>query len=242
MTDQIITIYRKLFQLMLILSFWFTMGAVYSEEINSSPESDKYTEKDRIYLSNPGHEDDRLFRGSAEGVIQAPRDTVWTVLSDYNNYHKFFPRMPVTFIVDEGALKEIGKTQEWKRADFEALISKYRLEEPAGDIFYFYNVIDMTFPFADRWLLFRMERDPGQYNMYWKMIYGNMLITEGSWELEQYGRNSSETLAVYTTYSKSIIPIPVFIISIGLNNTLPDIIIGLRRRVSEFSFISERNK
>ena len=242
MTDQIITIYRKLFQLILILSFLSTVGAVCPGEINSSPASDKYTEKDRIYVSNPGHKDNSMFRGSVEGVIQATRDTVWTVLSDYNNYHKFFPRMPVTFIVDEGALEEIGRKQEWKRAEFEALISKYRLEEPAGDIFYFYNVIDMPFPFADRWLLFKMERDPGQYNMYWKMIYGNMLITDGSWELEQYGRNSSETLAVYTTYSKSIIPIPVFIMSIGLNNTLPDIIKGLRRRVSELSIICEDNK
>ncbi|HEB29601.1 MAG TPA: hypothetical protein ENI15_01835 [Spirochaetes bacterium] len=166
MTDQIITIYRKLFQLILILSFWLTMGAVCSGEINSSPASDKYTGKDRTYVSNSGHEDDRLLHGSVEGVIQAPRDTVWRVLSDYNNYYKFFPGMPVTFIVDEGTLNDILKKQDWKRAEFEALISNNRLEAPVADTFYFYNVIDLPFPLTDRWLLFKVERDPEQYNMY----------------------------------------------------------------------------
>jgi hypothetical protein len=167
---------------------------------------------------------------------------VWTVLCDYNNYHKFFPRIPVTFVVDEGALNEIRKKEEWKRAEFEALISKYRLEEPSSDTFYFYNVIDMPFPFPDRWLLFKEERDSEQYIMYWKMIYGNMRITDGSWELEQSDSNSSETLAIYTTYSKSLVSIPVFIMNIAFNNTLPDIIQGLKRRVSELNINCESNK
>jgi len=150
--------------------------------------------------------------------------------------------MPVTLIVDKGVLNEIRKKQEWKRAEFETLIRKYRLNIPVTDTFYVYNVIDMPLPFPDRWLLLKMKINTDQYNMYWKMIYGNMLITDGSWELKQHGRNSSETIAVYTTYSKSLIPIPVFIMNIGLNNTLPDIIKGLRRRVGEVSIICESNK
>ena len=215
------------------------MRAVCFGEINSSNASDKYSGKDRIHVSNPVHENDSLFCGSVEGIIQAPRDTVWAILCDYNNYHKFFPRLPISFMVDKVVLDEIDKEQVWKRAAFETLIDKYRLEEPASNTFYFYNVIDMPFPFPDRWLLLKEEKDPEQYSMHWEMIYGNILITNGSWELKQHGHNSSETIAVYTTYSKSLIPIPVFIINIGFNNSLPDIIKGLRRRVNELSINCE---
>jgi len=178
----------------------------------------------------------------SRGSSKPPRGTVWTVLCDYTNYHKFFPRLLVAYIVDDGVLNKIGKKQEWKRAEFEALISKNKLAVPVANTFYVYNVIDMPFPFPDRWMLLKMEINPEQYKMYWKMIYGNMLIIDGSWELKQYGCSSSETLAVYTAYSKSFISIPAFIMNIGFNNTLPDIIKGLRRRVGEVNIICEHNK
>jgi hypothetical protein len=172
-----------------------------------------------------------LISGRAAGIIDAPVDRVWAVLSDYNNYQKFMPRLTETYMVDAGVINELKSRKDWTRDQFEALLDSYRTDEVREDGFFFYNVMDMPFPFPDFWFLLKMERNPSLHSFNWTMVYGNMLVNEGSWELKSYGEDSSKTIALYETSSDPGVYVPEVLQKLALKSTLPDIIKNLRRRV-----------
>jgi hypothetical protein len=171
--------------------------------------------------------------GQVAGIIEAPIHKVWEVLSDYNHFHEYMPRMPVTYIVTKAALDEIGTREVWKRKAFEKMLISYRIESMESDTVYFYNVVDMPLPVRDRWYLLEMVRDPFCFHVEWKMVTGNMIVNSGSWQLMLHPECPNRTVAVYTTISNSGIPIPGFIQKYGLGRSLPNIIKGVRKRAGE---------
>ncbi len=179
--------------------------------------------------------DRNLISGRAVGVVDASIDTVWAVLSDYNNYQQFMPRLDVTYMVERGVMDEFSMNEDWTRSQFESLLSRYRTDELQGDGLYFYNVLDIPFPMADLWFLLKMVRNPKLYRFSWTMVYGNMLMNEGSWELMPYSTDDSKTLVSYTIFSDPGVYIPNFLESLALRRTLPDTIKNLRERVRQIS-------
>ena len=171
--------------------------------------------------------------GRTAGVINAPLHIVWSVLSDYNRFYEFMPRMPVTYLVDKAAARMIAMKDKWKRKELEHWLEEFRTESIEGDTVYFYNVVDMPVPVEDRWYLLKMVRDSINYQVHWTMVIGNMEINRGSWKIKAHPADSRKTLAVYTTCSDSGIPIPRFIQNYGLKKSLPDIINGVRERSFE---------
>jgi len=176
--------------------------------------------------------------GQVGGIIEAPVDKVWEVLSDYNRFHEYMPRMPVTFIVSKQALDAIAKKTDWKRTAFEKMLMPYRIDAMESDTVYFYNVVDMPVPVRDRWYLLEMVRDPLSCRVEWKMVTGNMKVNSGSWQLMLHPESPNRTVAVYTTVSNSGIPIPGFIQEYGLGRSLPDIIRGVRKRAGELMMMA----
>lgn len=190
--------------------------------------TDKHQEA--IIVTRPKTENSNFLCGRVTGIIDAPVDLVWAVLSDYNHFSEFLPRMPVTFIVDAKVIHRIDKTSEWSREELETLLKDHRIDELKSDTVYFYNVLDMPSPVGDRWYLLKMIRNPKEHYVCWSLVVGNMILNEGSWKLSPCVHNPERTLATYTTCSDSGIRIPKFIMTIGLNTGLPDIIKGLRKQ------------
>jgi hypothetical protein len=187
----------------------------------------------KIIVTRPGSADPHVLCGRVMGIIDAPIDLVWMALSDYNHFHQFLPRLPVTFIVDKNVMVEINKKPQWNRQELESMLSRHRLHTLNSDTVYFYNVLDMPFPVGDRWYLLKMIREPEKYTVHWSIVTGNMVVNDGSWELTPCSDDPSHTLAVYTTCSDSGVNLPKFIINIGMKKSLPGIITGLRGRVHQ---------
>ena len=183
---------RFLFAIFLLIGAAAWCFAVPSDD----GETDKKLRKGEILVTLPETPDDRILSGRAAGIIRAPIDRVWKTISDYNNMYKFMPNLPVTFIVDEEVLNEMNTKHEWDRREFEDMLDKYRLHKLKSDTVYFYNVLAMPFPIADRWYLLKMIRTPEAHTVTWWLLIGNMKINDGSWKLETFGDKQQHTLAV----------------------------------------------
>lgn len=209
-----------------------TMTSSYAR-VEDNTIHEKELREGKIIVTKPESVDPHVLCGKVTGIVDAPIDLVWMALSDYNHFHEFLPRMPVTFIVDKKVIGEIEGRQQWNRQELESVLNRYRLHALNSDTVYFYNVLDMPFPVGDRWYLLKMIREPEKYTVHWSIVTGNMVVNDGSWELSSCTDDPSLTLAVYTTCSDSGIKLPKFMINIGMKKSLPDIITGLRGRVHQ---------
>jgi hypothetical protein len=171
--------------------------------------------------------------GIVMGVIDAPADAVWKALNDFNRFETFMPRISTSFLVDQLALQELEKQASWKRDDLESVITRYRQEQIAADVFYFYNVLDMPWPIRDRYYLLEMTRERTNRRLLWHLVVGNVRFAEGSWSLEVWGGDNSRTLALYASHFNPGVALPRFVLRVAVDKTLPGIIEGVRRRVNE---------
>lgn len=175
--------------------------------------------------------DKNILGARAAGIIEAPVDTVWKVLNDFNKFKEFMPNMKESLIIDKEVIKEIDIKQKWDREPFEKILDKYRLNYANSDTFCSYSVLDLPWPADDRWYLIKNIIDDEQHTKRWSYVIGNMNVCEGSWELQPYDKNPSQTVVIYTTYSDPGGRIPNWIINLGFTKTLDDVILGLRKRV-----------
>lgn len=168
--------------------------------------------------------------GRSQGVIAAPLDRVWAVLNRSNEFADYMPNFLVSWLVDRSAMGDIQPGRRWQRAELEEAVAEYRLANWPGDTVLFYNVLDMPFPVSDRWYLLEMTRDTAAHLISWSQVIGNLKSTAGSWQLEPW-LDGQHTLATYTTVSEPGIALPGFVLDLGLNQSLPGVIKGLRKRV-----------
>ncbi|KPK94776.1 hypothetical protein AMJ80_05355 [bacterium SM23_31] len=174
--------------------------------------------------------DSNILGARATGIIEAPIDSVWKVLNDFNKFKEFMPNLRTSFIVDKAILKEIDIKQKWDREPFEKMLSKYILDQANSDTVCSYSVLDLPIV-TDRWYLLKKVVDNEKHTIRWSLAQGNVNVNEGSWELQPYAKNHSQTVVIYTTYSDPGGYIPNWIIELGFTTTLEDVILGLRRRV-----------
>ena len=231
--QNIIPVLLCIFTLSLLFNVGF-QSAVADDDFSSLCNKESPAEGDILVIKLESAERN-LVSGRAVGVVDAPVDTVWEVLSDYNNYQNFLPRLDVTYMVDKDVMGEFSINEVWTRSEFESLLSRYRTDRIQGERLYFYNVLDIPFPMADLWFLLDIKRNPRMHSFSWKLVYGNMQRNEGSWELKPCGRDNSKTLASYTTTSDPGVYVPQFLESFALRSTLPNTIKGLRKRARQIN-------
>ena len=166
------------------------------------------------------------------GVIDIPIEVVWKFISDYNNIPKYAPRLKVVYAVEECVAKELAANNSTERSILESFSKKYKLKSCLNDTVYLFNVFDMPFPVDDRWCLMEIYRDSSKYRICRKLITGNMQYTEGMWELKNYN-GSKQTLATFSIQTDLGFPLPDFLINLGLEKMLPDIIERLRQETKQ---------
>ncbi len=168
--------------------------------------------------------------GRSQGVVRAPIERVWTVLNESNEFENYMPNFLASWLISRSVQPEVVCRSDWQRGELERLLAGQRLADWLGDTVLFYNVLDMPFPVSDRWYLLEMWRDHVSHTIGWNQLVGNLKMNRGSWELSPWAVD--QTLATYTTVSIPGISLPRFFLDIGLNQSLPGVIRGLRNRVA----------
>jgi hypothetical protein len=166
--------------------------------------------------------------GTVSGMIDAPADQVWAVVSQYNQYKEFMPRFKESLILGHDVPATLMDAASFRR--HEPDLRDISLQILPGDTFLFYNHLALPVPLGDKRYVLKMMRDPATFSEHWTQVAGDMKVNEGSWILQPMGER---TLAVYTTYSDPGIPLPGFLLNVAMKSTLPDIIKAVRRRVQE---------
>lgn len=88
------------------------------------------------------------------GVVKAPPERIWSVLTDYEAYGKIFPRI---------------------------LRSEVRARD--GHFEDHYSLLDYPWPLQDRWTLNRITHDATRYAINWRRVEGSVKEVVGSWHL-----------------------------------------------------------
>lgn len=205
-----------------------------------SPAHQELAEKERralargeIVVLKARRRDASLVGGTALGLVDAPLARTWEAVNDFNRFAEFMPRLRVARLVDTSVEKPVRAQERWDRRDLEALIAGHFLARAQSERVLFFNVLDAPFPVRDRWYLLDMQIDADAHRVQWTLITGNLKATEGSWALTAWPDDANRTLAAYTSYSDTGLPLPAFVVRMALTSTLPGVLQGLRRHLAE---------
>ena len=184
------------------------------------------------------------YKCRAIGIVYAPREKIWEVLSDYNRFKDFMPNISESFIVHKGAIKEIEKKGENEIKDwqnFEKMLMEFSNEQIEGDLLYFYNRFNLPWPLKDRYYILKLWRSPKSYAFYWKLFLGNTRVNDGSWSLVPFDKSERKTLAIYTLYVDPGISVSSTLTRMAMKFALPGTINAVRKRVLAL-ILEERKK
>lgn len=180
-------------------------------------------------------------RGEATGVVAASPEKVWQVVTDANNFQQFLPKIVRSRLVRFEELERILREQPANAFEVEAILndippelSVFRVpgQRYAG---YFYGRVAVPWPLRDRWYIVRVQWDESQaarriYTCSWSLTAGNLREYRGEWKLEPFGdRQTQLTYRVVTDPGGFV---PKSLADEFTNETLPQIIAGVRRRVA----------
>ncbi len=175
------------------------------------------------------------------GVVDAPPEIVWQVITDVNNFKNFMPRTHNSMAVAPEKIPLILQRKPTRAEEVEQLLgpipadpANYRIP---GGIYtvYFYSNLDLPWPCNNRWYIIKGLRDETQaaqhhYHSSWTLVTGNLRQNSGEWILEPFG--SAKTRA---TYKLCVDPggfIPKFLVTQGTCTTMPQIIKAVRQRAA----------
>lgn len=195
-----------------------------------------------IIVSTKGDPGKSLQCAEMMGVIDAPPEIVWQVISDLNNFKNFMPRMRNSMAVAPEKIPVILQRKPTQAKEVERLLgpipadpSTYRV--PGGKYtIYFYGYVDLPWPCSNRWYIIKGLRDETQaaqhrYHSSWSLVTGNLRENSGGWILEPF--DSAKTKATYRLCTDPGGPIPKFLITQGTCSTMPQIIKAVRKRAAD---------
>lgn len=180
-------------------------------------------------------------RGEVTGVVDAPVEKVWQVITDANHFQEFMPKTVKSRLVGPDQLKIIQQKQPTTAAAMEALLGPtppdqafFRVpgQKYAG---YFYGLMDVPFPLGDRWYLVKVLWDETQaarqiYTSSWSFLLGNLRDYSGEWKVEPFGHQ--KTRLTYRVVTDTGGFVPKFIVKQFTNTTLPQVITAVRQRLA----------
>jgi ribosome-associated toxin RatA of RatAB toxin-antitoxin module len=117
----------------------------------------------------------------AAGLINAPLAKVWKVLTHYNEYHKFMPR-----------------------------VSSSKLESRSGNLAQATYQLDAPWPLNGTWYTNRYVETPANHAIRWSMVKGSIKHNEGSWQLRAQGNATYATYTVIADLGIPAIPKWIF--------------------------------
>lgn len=172
-------------------------------------------------------------RGEVTGVVDAPTERVWKVISDYNQHKNFMPGILECFAIDPEALKLIEGISANELRTLESQLRAHKTNVTMGEVVYLYGVGDFPWPMANKRYILRVVRDRERWTAHATMVIGQMKVNESSWELEPCGPDGSRTRATYRILLDPGVPAPGFAVNMATSSTLPKVIEALRKEVRD---------
>ena len=181
----------------------------------------------------------RVKKGIVTGVINAPPEVVWQVITDNSNFKKFMPRTIESVIITKENVAKILKINPKRPSQIKKLLNikvpcpvQYR---SIGEkkVVYFYSLLDFPWPVSNRWYIIKINRDETRVKEHiyvdsWNLEIGNLKTNQGFWQVEPFGEGDTKA-----TYQLLIDPgghIPKFFIDMGTRTTMPDVIRAVREQ------------
>jgi hypothetical protein len=176
------------------------------------------------------------------GVVDAPPEIVWQVITDVNDFKNFMPRTLNSMAVPEEKvllIKQRGPNQTAEDVE-QSLgapvnLNSYRI--PGGKYTgYLYSHLEFPWPCRNRWYIIKVSHDESRatqhiYQNSWSLEIGNLKENSGEWLLEPFG--SSKTKATYRLCTDPGGYIPGFLVKQGTYHTMPDIIKAVREQAAK---------
>ncbi len=172
-------------------------------------------------------------RGEVTGVVDAPTERVWKVISDYNQHKNFMPGILECFAIDPEALKLIEGISADKLRSLESEFRTHKTNDTMGEVVYLYGVGDFPWPMSNKRYILKVVRDRQRWTAHATMVIGQMKVNESSWELEPCGPDGSRTRATYRILLDPGVPAPGFAVNMATSSTLPKVIEALRKEVRD---------
>jgi len=177
----------------------------------------------------------------AMGVIYAPIEKVWEVISDYNHFKDFMPSISESFIVNPSELKKIESEEINDWLNFERVLRKYKLGQVKGELVYFYNRFNMPWPLKDRYYILKMMQYPENFTFRWTQFLGNTKVNDGSWELVPYKGSKRKTLGIYTLITDPGVSVSPSLMRLAMKIALPGTIKSVRKRILKLILEERKN-
>jgi hypothetical protein len=175
------------------------------------------------------------------GVVDAPPEIVWQVITDVNNYKNFMPRTRNNMAVAPEKIPVILHRKATQPEEVEQLLGPlppdpdiYRI--PGGTYtIYIYSNLEFPWPCNNRWCIVKEVRNETQarqhvYHTSWSLVTGNLKENSGGWILEPFG--STKTKAIYKLCADPGGSIPKFLVNQGTLITMPQIIKAVRKQAA----------
>jgi hypothetical protein len=171
--------------------------------------------------------------GEVTGVVDAPLETVWKVVSDYNEHKHFMPNILECFAIRPEGLRLLEGIEAKELREIETQLKEYKTEDVAGDVVYLYGLGDFPWPMSDKAYILKIVRDSQRYTTHGTMVVGQMKENESFWELKPYGNGGCKTLVKYKLLLDPGVPAPGFAIEMATNSSLPKVIEAVRQKVKD---------
>lgn len=225
-----------LFGAALILTVGFAAQAATGEAIRSR------LDKGEIIVAAKEEPGSSVKHAEMTGIIAAPPEVVWQVITDVNSFKYFMPRTLNSMAVAPEKIPEILKKKPTEAKEVEKLLgstfvnpANYRV--PGGKYaVYHYSDLELPWPCSNRWYIIKAVQDETQaaqhrYHTSWSLVIGNLKTNSGEWILEPYGSN--QTKAIYRINTDPGGSIPGFLVQEGTCSTMPQIIKAVRERAAK---------
>ncbi len=171
--------------------------------------------------------------GQVTGIIEASPESVWKLISDYNDHKNYMPNLRECFAIRPEALELLAGMSPGDLPKLESLLRQHKTNDVEGKVVYTYSVGDFPWPMSDKRYVLRNERDAERFTTHSTMVIGQMSVNESWWELKSSGPAGSKTLATYKVLLDAGAAIPGFAVDMAANSTLPEVIKAVRKRVQD---------
>jgi ribosome-associated toxin RatA of RatAB toxin-antitoxin module len=157
-----------------------------------------------VVISTEKVEGSDLPRSIAMGVIDAPPEKVWALVTDCDNFYKTMPRIAASKVIERDGGTVVCRV-----------------------------TADLPFPVPDLTSETRaiMTVEPGvKWERRWSLIKGDYRANTGAWVLTPYKGDLKRTLARYELHIDPKIHVPDSFIVAGQKKSLPDLFTRLREQ------------
>jgi hypothetical protein len=167
---------------------------------------------------------------TAEGVLKASPERIWSQIVRFNEYASFMPHVLESFFISEEGVEALKNAGTRNANKLRTVAKKYKVAVPrregqkwSGLVF---MVLNTPFPVENRWYVIRTVQDETgasghKYKRCWDLVTGNIESAKGCWTLAP-GPTPGETASRYEDEADPGGNVPEWVTRMGATQTIPE--------------------